>query len=1020
LVGARVTNKYMISMSRKGLLRSFSTLLVAFFGLSGAHAQPVAVPTLGKEFWFGFMENLLDNTSALKVFVSSLTDTQGTLSIPLVGISENFTVQAGQITELEVPLFAMNIGSGSVSEWGLVLRTQDTVAVFALNFTPATSDASLILPVGSLGSDYLVHAMRSVPNGAPSQFLVVATVNDTEVEITTTANTSSGQLAGVPFTVQLDSGETYQVQGAPGSQSLDMSGSRVRATEASGPCRPFAVFGGAVCVNIPTQCYACDHVMEQNLPSNVWGNSYYAVPFANGTRYYLQLMAREDGTVITSNGGSSVSLDAGEVLDIANVEGALHLSGNKPFSVAQYMQGLECSGLGDGDPCMLVLGAESQRIRDVVFSTIQSDIVENHWVNIVVPSDFVNAVFLDGVLLPSSAFEGFPDGTLYSYAALPIAEGTHRLQCEAALSAYVYGSGGFETYAYSVGSYNPLPLPEVTDVICVDSIGQQVTLAAPIPLFQPTWTLQSQPDVILGTELSYTFTVQENGVYVLSGNGNLSGCSQQFLFAVELAQPPSFFTSVNGVASDTALSLCANVPILLEATVDLPGEWVYSWSPAIFVSQPDSASTEAFPVQDTTFRVVVSSPNGCSSATDSIFISVLPSAILDVQVEADTSATCSDTQVQLAGQILVTLQRDELDGTPGPIWQSIEGGTINDVCGALSGNALYFNGSGQRAATTVPFDMSLGGRLRFGLRIANGTAPCDNAEGGEGVLLEYSTNGGSDWATLSTYDQAAFPNVATVEAEVPGAAQTEATLFRWRQTLNATADEDNWVLDRVTIGAYDTQNIQFYWSPGSLVNDSTLLDPVATVLDSVSYSLTVNDGFCTAAAVLDILVYPTPSFVLPNDTSLCTPDTFFVEVPSGLGDYLWQDGSTGNTYFTTVSRTVALEVTDGPCSSTESVVVEVLDCVVDLIMPNVFSPNGDVENAVFEPIKFTGAKDIDMLIFDRWGTRVWRSTSPNFAWQGKAEDGTSVAEGTYFWTLSYTGIVSGEKGSAKGNVTLLR
>ena len=85
------------------------------------------------------------------------------------------------------------------------------------------------------------------------------------------------------------------------------------------------------------------------------------------------------------------------------------------------------------------------------------------------------------------------------------------------------------------------------------------------------------------------------------------------------------------------------------------------------------------------------------------------------------------------------------------MWTAIQGGTISNACGSIGVGALYFNGNGQRYAQTIGLNTSGGGHIRFQLKIATGGAPCDDADGGEPVVLEYSRNNGLNWNTLATY-----------------------------------------------------------------------------------------------------------------------------------------------------------------------------------------------------------------------------------------------------------------------------
>tara|TARA_R110002049_G_scaffold305407_2_gene501981 strand:- start:315 stop:2720 length:2406 start_codon:yes stop_codon:yes gene_type:complete len=85
-------------------------------------------------------------------------------------------------------------------------------------------------------------------------------------------------------------------------------------------------------------------------------------------------------------------------------------------------------------------------------------------------------------------------------------------------------------------------------------------------------------------------------------------------------------------------------------------------------------------------------------------------------------------------------------------------------------------------------------------------------------------------------------------------------------------------------------------------------------------------------------------------------------------------------------------------------------------IPNIFSPNGDGINELFEPF----GRDITAvtyLIRNRWGTVVFESD--DVPWDGQLKSGAKASEGTYFYTLKLH-FIDGRSVSKSGNVFLTR
>ena len=115
--------------------------------------------------------------------------------------------------------------------------------------------------------------------------------------------------------------------------------------------------------------------------------------------------------------------------------------------------------------------------------------------------------------------------------------------------------------------------------------------------------------------------------------------------------------------------------------------------------------------------------------------------------------------------------------------------------------------------------------------------------------------------------------------------------------------------------------------------------------------------------------------------------------------------------------TVTLIASAGPCSDTAYTVI-VLQDSLNLIIPNVFTPNGDGTNDFFT-IRSAGVKEISLQIFNRWGEKMYELTGPKASWDGVGSNGTKVADGTYFYFVKAYGYDSKEI-EQHGTVNLFR
>ncbi len=491
------------------------------------------IPTVGTEFWLGYMNNTASSNAELRLFITSQTASSGTVEIPNQGWSTNFTVAPNVTTTVIIPNgIAEHNTNDVVDTRGVHVTTTDTVSLFAINFATYSADASKILPKVSLGTKYLVSAYNGMNAASKSEFLIVATEDGTQIEITPSVTTLGGHSAGVPDIIDLDEGETYQVQGTGGG--TDLTGTWIQATPQSGECRPFAVFGGAQCANVPVGCTTCDHLFDQLFPTETWGLEYYIPPFLSTGVYTYRVLARDNGTQVSINGGTPIPMNSGQVIEYNNVSNPVQVVSNNPVQVIQFMQGDQCSS--NGDPAMLILNANDQKIIEVTFSTVSSSVITTHLLNLVVSTVDVGTILLDNVPIPAGNFSLFPTNPMNSYAQIPVTQGSHNIYAANGFTAYSYGMGSAESYAYSVGSYKAEQILQVDSLICSTDT---VVLSPPHPVFTPEWSTLSDPNTIIGTSNILTlYPPLVTDVYEINGFSFISGCPESFNFSVAVPSIP--------------------------------------------------------------------------------------------------------------------------------------------------------------------------------------------------------------------------------------------------------------------------------------------------------------------------------------------------------------------------------------------------------------------------------------------------------------------------------------------------
>jgi gliding motility-associated-like protein len=641
------------------LVQRFILVCSIFFLFTNVNAQ-VSFSTVGTDFWLGFMNNHANNSTNpnVKLLISGATATTGTVSIPLQGWSTTFSIIPNTTTTVIIPKeLAVHFSNDVVDTRGIHVESIDPVSLFAEHNSLWSTDGTNIFPVSSLGRDYIVNAYSGVNNDEGSEFLIVSTADGTQIEITPSVNTEGGHAAGVPYIIDLNEGETYQVNVV--GAFLDLTGTRVKATDQSGDCRPFNVFGGSQCSYVPDWCSSCDHLFEQLSPIFLWGTEYYLVPYSNTTSYTYKIIARDNGTLVTVDNGVPLAMTAGQVIEVNSVDSAYEILANKPISVTQYIHGVGCGG---GDPSMLSLNADKQRLNSVTFSTMGSFYIAQHFLNLIVEASDVGTVLLDNVAIPTANYTIFAANPTKSYAQITITEGDHSVFAPNGFTAYAYGLGVDESYTFSLGFFETVP--ELLDTLICSS--DTIILIPQEPFLSPIWTTLSDPTTVIGTGDSLLLIPPIlNEVYIVTETSMLSGCLQKYSFSVVV--PDSTIFTMN-TDLDTVCSFSA---VQFGVSLTNSGSYGYSWTPTALFDDPASASPTLTIEQNEWVYVTVVNPLGCTHK-DSMLVHV--SEIPEVTLPADTTICIGSTYL---------IQSTSNVSSPNYLWNTAD--TVADLITSSEG-----------------------------------------------------------------------------------------------------------------------------------------------------------------------------------------------------------------------------------------------------------------------------------------------------------------------------------------------
>jgi hypothetical protein len=532
--------------------KSHTSFFVFFLLLFQVHLAQAQLSTVGKEFWVGFMDNnrSLPNAPDQAVLVISANE-NATGVIEYLGRTVNFSINQGQQFTHIVPSVEIDLlhrSSGVISNKGIYILSDGKISVYAFNERLRSADGTVVLPLGALAKDYLVTSHFETLTASvnyngninnESQLLIIATEDNTQIEITTSVGSLSGNQAGIPSTITLSRGQSYQIKAR-----ADLTGSRVRVVGANADeCKRIAVFGGNKWTSVGNCGSANDNLFQQAYPVTTWGTQFVHVALLGRTSGELvKVLAAENGTVVEVGGVNRGTINASEFLSLEfDANETAKITTNKPASVTVFAKSQQCNDRSapnyeNGDPFMITYSPVEQLLKEIRFNALNLPSIVAHYVNVVVKAGTEDLTILDGSN-QATQFNAVPGDANYSYARINISQGVHQLSNREGFTAYVYGFGFLESYGFAVGAaLDNLNFKTAAEydfdvagenIACLNQEGNW-TINSENPDFTYfVWDFGDGTESVIGKDVTHIYTERGDFAVIVSASLSPDTCDQQ-------------------------------------------------------------------------------------------------------------------------------------------------------------------------------------------------------------------------------------------------------------------------------------------------------------------------------------------------------------------------------------------------------------------------------------------------------------------------------------------------------------
>ena len=405
-----------------------------------------------------------------------------TISIPGMGYFNRATVDPGEVREFTFNGANYALRNTRDRSKGIIIKAENERQVFvygAQDIRHAT-DSFLALPphdVGATSYTYIAAMIHTVNDGvlvagAQAEDIhalvgIVSMEDDTHLTITPNQNVNIGTefvKAGEIVLVTLARAETLLI-----AYVGDLTGTKVTSN------RPISFFCGDQCTNIPSGVKACDQIVEQLPPVEVWGRQFTTAPLMTRMSFdVFRFVGSEDATTVSiscvlSNGTQgcvdTFCLTEGGFADVqVRSTHFCWVEADKRILLLQFAVGQRADDILS-DPFMALVPAVSHYTNTFALPIVNSSLNNfTHYLNIIIPAEHYqpDQIFLDGRSLQSLSLEVVAivhNGETMAYATqVTVSATTHTLihgNSTGVIGVVSYGFAHGSSYGHIAGMQLP-------------------------------------------------------------------------------------------------------------------------------------------------------------------------------------------------------------------------------------------------------------------------------------------------------------------------------------------------------------------------------------------------------------------------------------------------------------------------------------------------------------------------------------------------------------------------------------
>ena len=225
-------------------------------------------------------------------------------------------------------------------------------------------------------------------------------------------------------------------------------------------------------------------------------------------------------------------------------------------------------------------------------------------------------------------------------------------------------------------------------------------------------------------------------------------------------------------------------------------------------------------------------------------------------------------------------------------------------------------------------------------------------------------------------------------------------------------------LDSIQIEAPVCKGAIYNWSNGDSLRQTW-------AFESSNYWVNMRTPHCQKIDTLSLRFIDTPPFSLGPDTTMCLGETLSVPIDTSYSNPVWSTGDTSESVVLLNGGEIWAAQSYEGCYRYDTILIYLRELNSDsfAMVNNVMTPNGDGLNDYleFSIQEESLVLDYHLLVYDRWGIKVFESEDMGERWDGIRPSGRESDDGVFFYLLRFeTVCVQKPVLEIMDNVTLIK